>query len=75
MGVACLEIRGENFREWLKNHEIRESFLLRKFPAIRYIGLTALPLEVQKIGRDLGSLPRGKTPAHQSTSVNLVCKK
>ena len=37
MGVACLEFRGENFRGWLKNREIRESFLPRKFPAIRYI--------------------------------------
>ena len=37
MGVACLEFRGENFRGWLKNPEIRESFLPRKFPAIRYI--------------------------------------
>ena len=36
MGVACLEFRGENFRGWLKNREIRESFLPRKFPAIRY---------------------------------------
>ena len=24
MGVACLEFRGENFRGWLKNREIRE---------------------------------------------------
>ena len=37
MGVACLEVRGENFRGWLKNREIRESFLPQKFPAIRYI--------------------------------------
>ena len=37
MGVACLEFRGENFRGWLKNREIRESFLPRKFPAVRYI--------------------------------------
>ena len=29
MGVACLEFRGENFRGWLINHEIRESFLPR----------------------------------------------
>ena len=36
MGVACLEFRGENFRGWLKNREIRERFLPRKFPAIRY---------------------------------------
>ena len=36
MGVACLEFRGENFRRWLKNREICESFLSRKFPAIRY---------------------------------------
>ena len=27
MGVACLEFCGENFRGWLKNREIRESFL------------------------------------------------
>ena len=27
MGVACLEFRGEKFRGWLKNREIRESFL------------------------------------------------
>ena len=29
MGVACLEFRGENFHVhvWLKNREIRESFL------------------------------------------------
>ena len=33
MGVACLEFRGENFRGWLKNREIRENFLPRKFPA------------------------------------------
>ena len=37
MGVACLEFRGENFCGWLKNLEIRESFLPRKFPAIRYM--------------------------------------
>ena len=37
MGVACLEFRGENFRGWLENREIRESFLPRKFPAIRYM--------------------------------------
>ena len=37
MGVACLEFRGENFYGWLKNREIRESFLPRKFPAIRYL--------------------------------------
>ena len=36
MGVACLEFRGENFHGWLKNHKICESFLPRKFPAIRY---------------------------------------
>ena len=36
MGVACLEFHGENFRGSLKNREIRESFLPRKFPAIRY---------------------------------------
>ena len=36
MGVACLEFRGENFRGWRKNREIRESFLPQKFPAIRY---------------------------------------
>ena len=35
MGVACLEFRGENFRGWLKNREIHESFLPQKFPAIR----------------------------------------
>ena len=28
------KFRGENFRGWLSNHKIRESFLLRKFPAI-----------------------------------------
>ena len=33
MGVACLEFRGENFRGWLKNREIHENFLPRKFPA------------------------------------------
>ena len=38
MDVACLEFRGENFRGWRKNHEIRESFLPRKFPTIRYLG-------------------------------------
>ena len=37
MGVACLEFRGENFCGWLENREIRESFLPRKFPAIRYV--------------------------------------
>ena len=35
MGVAGLKFRGENFRGWRKNREIRESFLPRKFPAIR----------------------------------------
>ena len=39
MGVACLEFRGENFRGWLKNREIRESFLPRRFPAIRYVAI------------------------------------
>ena len=34
MGAACLEFRGENFRGWLKNREIRE--LPQKFPATRY---------------------------------------
>ena len=36
MGVASLEFRGENFRRWQKNREIRESFFPQKFPAIRY---------------------------------------
>ena len=35
VGVASLEFRGENFRGWRENREIRESFLPRKFPAIR----------------------------------------
>ena len=35
MGMACLEFRGENFRGWLNNREIRDGFLPRKFPAIR----------------------------------------
>ena len=35
MGVAWPEFCGENFRGWLKNRKIRESFLPRKFPAIR----------------------------------------
>ena len=38
MGVACLEFRGENFHEWLKNRKICESFLPRKFHAIWYKG-------------------------------------
>ena len=29
MGVACLEFHGENFRGWLKNREVCESFLPR----------------------------------------------
>ena len=37
MGVACLQFRGENFRGWRENREIRESFLPQKFPAIRYV--------------------------------------
>ena len=37
MGVACLELRGENFLGWLKNREIRENLLPQKFPAIRYV--------------------------------------
>ena len=32
MGVACLEYCGENFRGWLENREIRESFPLESFP-------------------------------------------
>ena len=44
MGVACLEFRGENFRGWRKNREIRESCLPRKFPAIRYIGRRWCPM-------------------------------
>ena len=39
MGVACLEFRGENFRGWLKNREIRESFLPQKFPASYTVSL------------------------------------
>ena len=35
MGHA--HFRGENFHEWHKMHEIRESFLPQKFPAIRYM--------------------------------------
>ena len=36
--VACAcDVREENFRERACIHEIRESFLPRKFPAIRYI--------------------------------------
>ena len=31
------KIRGENFHEWFQICEIRESFIPRKFPAIRYI--------------------------------------
>ena len=32
MSMACLESRRENFRGWLKNREIRESFSLESFP-------------------------------------------
>ena len=41
--VDCLappiryDFRRENFRGWTQNHEIRESFLPRKFPAIQYV--------------------------------------
>jgi hypothetical protein len=28
------KLRGETFRGWLSNHEIREGFLHRKFPAM-----------------------------------------
>ena len=34
--MARPQISRRNFRGWLSNLEIRESFLLRKFPAIRY---------------------------------------
>ena len=50
MGVACLEFRGENFHGWLKNHEIRESFLPRKFPTIRYNSSSYLFSEVKEYG-------------------------
>ena len=57
MGVACLEFRGENFRRWLKNREIREDFLPRKFPTIRQfveVWLEAIGGEnSQLLGRDL----------------------
>ena len=43
MGVACLEFRGENFRGWRKNCEIRESFLSRKFPTIQYTTYSCCP--------------------------------
>ena len=49
MGVACLEFRGENFRGWLKNREIRESFLPRKFPAIQYFNLIKVYYELALI--------------------------
>ena len=41
-------IQGENFRDWLKNHENRKSFPTRKFYRIRYsrVGLVLL-LEVR----------------------------
>ena len=55
MGVACLEFLGENFHGWLKNHEIRESFLPRKFPAIRY----------SNYEDSMGNLP-GRSFHHQS---------
>ena len=35
MGVTYLNFCGENFRGWLKNHEVREGFLPQKFP--RYV--------------------------------------
>ena len=47
MGVACLEFRGENFRRWLKNCEIRKSFLPQKFSAIRYIDADTLITEIE----------------------------
>ena len=47
MGMACLEFRGENFRGWRKNREIRESFLPQKFPAIRYTCICRIPSEGQ----------------------------
>ena len=37
MRTRTLKIRGENFHEWFQIREIRESFIPRKFPAIRYI--------------------------------------
>ena len=54
VGVACLEFRGENFRGWLKNREIHESFLPRRFPAIRY----PIPRSVWIFGMEHGNEPR-----------------
>ena len=47
MGVACLEFRGENFRGWREN---RESFLPRKFPAIRYYAIDIIHLDYAQGG-------------------------
>ena len=42
MDVVCLKFHGENFHGWQKNCKIRESFLLRKFPAIYTVLLLLL---------------------------------
>ena len=51
MGVACLEFCRENFRRWLKNREICENFLPRKFPAIRYISGSCLSEDLYQLSR------------------------
>ena len=42
--MYCIQqmIQGENFHDWLKNRENRESFPPRKFCRIRYISLKLL---------------------------------
>ncbi len=66
----------------IKNSEIFQNYVkysrsmvYRHSSYLQYSIHVDLPLEVQKIGRDLGNWPRGKTPVHQSTSASLVCNK
>ncbi len=40
------KLRGENFRGWLSNHEIREGFLHRKFPAMVLLMIRTLSLTI-----------------------------
>ena len=71
MGVAYLEFRGENFRGWLKNREIRESFLPRKFSAIRYFLSNTVCIGGSSIGAQ-GARAPPPPPFWRATHANYI---
>ena len=70
----CLKIdfRGENFRESPQKREIRESFLPRKKPAIRYVGVQVETIYIVNESIGGSDLERIRELASFFFSINIL---